>query len=232
MRFNSTKNNKNLIENFKNHASCLTALLLGALLFILNTVFHGILLGRYPLEAIQKEAALFLFARTGIITLLILAALAAYFVFLVRDKKPDSYRLLKEKLSGGDYAGLAALEGDGDIRDALRHLGKLILSLKQLCAGTVEARALMEEERGERDAVFASIDAVAAEIGGGFTRLEQMAESAADSVNSMKDHLDRFGEATGRQAGLMEQAGGALSETLARNLALTERLQGSAGEAE
>jgi methyl-accepting chemotaxis protein len=190
------------------------------------------ILGRYPLEGIHREAALFLFARSGIINLLILAALAVYFLSESRPEKHDYYRLLKEKLSGGDYAGLAALEGDGETGDALRRLGRLVQSFKRLFAGIAETRRLMEEERIERSAIFTSIDTVAVEIGDNFTRLEQMTGSASDSANSMKDQLDRFGAATGRQAELMEQAGEALSGTISRNLSLTEKLNAGAAEAE
>ncbi|MDR0389443.1 MAG: methyl-accepting chemotaxis protein [Spirochaetaceae bacterium] len=200
-------------------------------LFIINTAMHWILISRYPLEPGLKEAA-GLFIRGGIINILVAAALAVYVFLARRSVQDDLSGALSEKISGGDYGKLAALEGEGEARDSLRKLGKDILAFKRRLEDMEKTEVLIKAARNERDAVFSSVEKVLTETGDGFTRLEELAKNSSDAAEDMKNQLNGFEETSGRHAGLIQASETALTALLERNSGLAEKLGVSAALAE
>jgi methyl-accepting chemotaxis protein len=205
---------------------------LALLIFIINLVVQWIILRRYSLEPGLKEALSALFVRGWMVNILVLAALAVYVLFTQKPVTDDLCRTLEEILLRGDYGSLAALEGEGGLRDALRTLGKNTVELKRLLDDMEKTRTLISAGRGKRDAVFSFIEKRAAEAGGGFTRLGELAQSSADTAKGMEDRLDAFGERAAKQAELIDRSKEALAGILAQHTGLAEKLGGCAAGAE
>ncbi len=186
---------------------------------IVNMFIQMNIAGNYPLEEATKKAVKGLVARGGLVSCILAAGIALYFLIILQQvmKKNDRVEEIVQKLVKKDFSPAAEDTEDDpqlrELRKSINSLGVWFTHLRGLSISAEQLKTLYAADIQERNSELDNIHTTINAMMDNFSSLEKNIAGASEELGMIETVIASYHDKTNEQSSFMEHAGKNISES-------------------